>query len=256
MIVSRRKFVGFAGGSIIAERLASFAGVLGAESALKSHIKAIVFDGFVIFDPKPVFALAESFFPGVGASFSNEWRTRQFEYTWLRIAARQYADFWQVTRDALVFAAKKLSIELTSEKLDKLMNAYLELDVWPDVITAIKSLKNSGLQLGFLSNFTANMLDKNVRHSRLEGIFAHILSTDRAKTYKPDPLAYQLAVDSFRLKREEILFAAFGGWDAVGAKLFGYPTFWVNRQKLPLEQLGAVPDGSGETLSQLVQALV
>jgi hypothetical protein len=41
--------------------------------------------------------------------------------------------------------------------------------------------------------------------------------TDEAKTYKPDPLAYQLATDAWRLKREEIAFAALAGWDAAGA---------------------------------------
>jgi len=53
-----------------------------------------------------------------------------------------------------------------------------------------------------------------------------------------------------------VLFAAFAGWDAAGAKLFGYPTFWVNRQKLPGEEMGASPDGSGETLEDLVEFLM
>jgi len=87
-------------------------------------------------------------------------------------------------------------------------------------------------------------------------MFEQVLSSDRAKTYKPDPRAYQLGVDALQVKREEILFVAFAGWDAAGAKLFGYPTFWVNRQKLPLEQLGATPDGSGDTLTELVQFLM
>ena len=47
--------------------------------------------------------------------------------------------------------------------------------------------------------------------------------------------------------REEILFVAFAGWDAAGAKLFGYPTYWVNRPRLPPEELSVLPDGSGET---------
>jgi len=81
----------------------------------------------------------------------------------------------------------------------RLMNAYLELNVWPDVIPALRSLKNSGLQLAFLSNFTPRMLDANIRHSGLDGIFAHALSTDQVKTYKSDPLAYQLAIDAFKV---------------------------------------------------------
>jgi len=54
------------------------------------------------------------------------------------------------------------------------------------------------------------------------------------------------------LAREEIAFAAFGGWDAAGAKWFGFPTFWVNRLGVPQEQL-VDPDGTGPTLAELAE---
>jgi 2-haloacid dehalogenase len=219
------------------------------------RVQAIAFDAFPVFDPRPVFAQAEQLFPGRGGELSNEWRTRQFEYTWLRVAAGHYADFWHITQDALEFAATKLSLELSPEKRNKLMSAYLELKPWPDVPAALASLKQSGFRLAFLSNFTRAMLDANIESAGLAGRFEQIISTDQAKTYKPDPRAYQLGVDSLKLRREEILFVAFAGWDAAGAKLFGFPTFWVNRQKLPTERLDATPDGVGESFTQLLQFL-
>jgi 2-haloacid dehalogenase len=73
-------------------------------------VRAVAFDAFPIFDPRPVSSLAEEFFPGKGAELSNAWRTRQFEYTWLRTVAGRYADFWQVTEEALTFAARALLI--------------------------------------------------------------------------------------------------------------------------------------------------
>ena len=39
------------------------------------------------------------------------------------------------------------------------------------------------------------------------------------KAYKPDPRAYQMGVDVFGLQREDIVFAAFAGWDAAGRSL-------------------------------------
>jgi 2-haloacid dehalogenase len=155
----------------------------------------------------------------------------------------------------LEFAAGKLSLELSPEKREKLISAYLELKPWPDVPAALASLKQSGFRLAFLSNFTRAMLDANIESAGLAGRFEQIISTDQAKTYKPDPRAYQLGVDSLKLRREEILFVAFAGWDAAGAKLFGYPTFWVNRQQLPTERLDATPDGVGESFTQLLQFL-
>jgi FMN phosphatase YigB (HAD superfamily) len=109
------------------------------------------------------------------------------------------------------------------------MEAHLDLKAFPDAPSALKSLKDVGIKLAFLSNLTPHMLKSVTKSSGLEGIFEHSLSTDAVKIYKPDPRAYQMGIDAFMLRREEILFAAFGGWDAAGAKMFGYTTFWVNR---------------------------
>lgn len=220
-----------------------------------SKIKAVLFDAFPVFDPRPVFALADRLYPGKGNELSNAWRTRQFEYTWLRTASHRYADFWQVTEDALVFAAKKLKLNLRRDERTRLMNAYLELKAWPDVPPALKALKGSGLKLGFLSNFTPKMLDACLKAAGLGHEFDHVLSTDAARTFKPDPRAYQIGVDALNLRPEEVLFAAFAGWDAAGAQWSGYPTFWVNRLNQPAEELGTVPAAVGKGLADLVSHL-
>jgi 2-haloacid dehalogenase len=214
-------------------------------------IEAIAFDGLAVFDVRPVAALAERIFPGRGGEMSALWRTRQFEYTWLRTVGHQYADFWQVTKEALVFSCKSLKLDLTKADSDRLMQSYLELQAWPDALATLKGLKSIGLRMAFLSNFTVGMLDQAVKNSGLDGIFEDHLSTDRVKAFKPDPRAYAMATSSFGLRREEIAFAAFGGWDAVGAKWFGYPTFWVNRAHSASEELAAVPDGVGTNLQDL-----
>jgi 2-haloacid dehalogenase len=60
-----------------------------------------------------------------------------------------------------------------------------------------------------------------------------------------------MAETAFGLPREQIAFAAFGGWDAAGARSFGLNTFWVNRLDVPMEELGAQPDAAGRTLTEL-----
>jgi 2-haloacid dehalogenase len=249
MSLDRRCFVRISVGALAM-------GILGsapvARGASRPTIKAIAFDAFPILDPRPVFGLAEQLFPGRGVELSNAWRTRQFEYQWLRALSGQYADFWQATDDALVFAAKMLKLELTADKRKQLMDAYLRLKAWPDVAPALQSLKKAGLRLAFLSNATPRILAAGIRNSGLDGVFEHVLSTDAIKTYKPDPRAYRMAVDAFQLTTAEILFVAFAGWDAAGAKSFGYPTFWVNRLNLPTEEFGVVPDGIGPGMADLV----
>jgi len=133
------------------------------------------------------------------------------------------------------------------------MQAYLELKAWPDVATALASLKKEGLRLAFLSNMTPRLLAKGIENSGLGGTFEHVLSTDDRKTFKPDPRAYRMALDAFRLEREEIVFVAFAGWDAAGAKWFGFPTYWADRSNAPDEELGVTPDATGPDLGGLTR---
>jgi 2-haloacid dehalogenase len=253
--MNRREFMALTAAGFASYALGPGSGNAGRDQSQKMEIKAVAFDAFPIFDPRPVFAVAEELFPGNGATLSEEWRTRQFEYTWLRVLALRYADFWQVTEDALTFAANKLKLDLSDEKREKLMSEYLNLKAWPDVPLALSALKKSGIRLALLSNLTPHMLQANIKSAGLTGIFESVISTDQARTFKPDPRAYQLSIESLGLQRNQILFVAFAGWDAAGAKLFGYPTFWVNRLKAPAEELGAVPDASGGSLLDLVHFL-
>lgn len=222
-----------------------------ASGAAPARFKALAFDAFPIFDPRPIAALAETLFPGSGSRLVELWRTRQFEYSWLRVAEGRYADFMTVSREALLFAANALKLRLSAEKSDQLLRCYLALGTWPDARPALQRLQTAGVRLALLSNLTPDMLEGSIASSGLDGVFEHVLSTDQAKTYKPAPDAYRLALESFGLARTQILFVAFAGWDAAGAKAFGYPTFWVNRLGLPSEELGGKADAEGQSLADL-----
>ena len=97
------------------------------------------------------------------------------------------------------------------------------------------------------------MLDACVASSGLKRMFGQVLSTDMAKTYKPDLRAYQLGVDALRLSRAEIAFVAWAGWDAFGAKSFGYPTFWNNRAGQAPESLEPKADAENADLRALLK---
>lgn len=216
-------------------------------------IRAIAFDGFAIIDPRPVAARAEMLFPGHGSALMEAWRTRQFEYTWLRTLMGHYVDFRQVTAEALVTAATAVKLELGADARDRLLHTFLKLKAWPDVAPALRLLKDRGIRMAFLANPPNQMFDAVVRNSGLEGLLENHLSTDRVQAYKPDPRAYRMALDAFGLKREEIAFAASASWDAAGAKAFGYPSFWLNRANLPVEALGTTPDAIGAGMPDLVK---
>jgi putative oxidoreductase len=83
-----------------------------AETAEKLRFKAIAFDYFALFNPDSVVADVERVFPGKGRDLTNLWRTRQFEYSWLRSITNSYVDFYAVTDHALVYAAEAMCIRI------------------------------------------------------------------------------------------------------------------------------------------------
>lgn len=218
----------------------------------RARYAAIAFDALVLFNPDSVVSVAEREFPGKGRALTDIWRTRQFEYSWLRSLAGRYADFWTITEDALVYAGHALRIELTPPKKRRLMDAYLRLEPWPDTEKGLRRLRDAGIRIITVTNFSRAMLDANAGRARLGTLFDALVSTDTNHTYKPDPRAYQLGVDRLHLPKRRIVFAAFGAWDAAGAKSFGYPTVWVNRLGQPAEELGSEPDRTVKDMNGLL----
>lgn len=240
-------YVGSAHGSRVV-----WASPASADGAPRTRFAAIAFDYFVLFNPESVVSAVDRVFPGKGRAFTDIWRTRQFEYAWLRSMADRYVDFSKLTEDALVYAANAVQVEPTASQKRQLMEAYLHLTPWPDTADALRRLRASDVRVITIANFSPSMLRANAEHAGLTTFFDALISTDANHTYKPDPRAYQLGVDHLRLAKEDIVFAAFGGWDAAGAKSFGYPTVWVNRFNQPAEELGFRPDRTVTDLKGLL----
>ena len=222
-------------------------------AAPRPGFKAVAFDYLVLFDPNSIVPAVEQMFPGKGRELTQVWRTRQFEYSWLRSITGRYVDFFAVTEDALVYTANAMKLELTAERKQRLLDAYLHLTPWPDTADTLRQLRATGVRVIALANFSPKMLQANAENAGLTGLFDALVSTDANRTYKPDPRAYRLGMERLQLAKQEILFAAFGGWDAAGAKAFGYPTVWVNRLNQPLEELAVRPDETFTDLKGLLE---
>lgn len=110
------------------------------EGARRKPYAAVAFDYFVLFNPDSVVSAVERVFPGKGRAFTDIWRTRQFEYSWLRSLAGRYVDFSVVTEDALVYAASTMKVRLTVAEKRQLLDAYLQLAPWPDGVGEVRFL--------------------------------------------------------------------------------------------------------------------
>lgn len=212
-------------------------------------LRALVFDAYgTLFDVHSVQARCEALWPGKGTLLSQTWRTKQLEYTWQRSLMRRYAPFSQVTEDALVFSCEWLKLKIDQDARQALLGEYRRLALYPDVPNFFKHFSSS--KLAILSNGSPDMLDPLVAQSGLS--FDAVLSVDELKVYKPAPEVYQLAVDRLKVPKEEIGFVSSNGWDALGAKSFGFTVYWINRAGAPVDRLGFQPDKIVRSLDEIL----
>jgi len=220
------------------------------------EISALVFDAYgTLFDVHSVARLAETLFPGKGAALSSAWRAKQLEYTWLRSLMGRYEDFSRVTLSALEWTFESLELQPDDAARRALLDEYRRLATFPEVRAALDALAQVK-PLAILSNGHPDMLNAVVDHNGLRGHFrGGVLSVHPAKVFKPDARVYRIAEDQLGVPRTMMGFVSSNGWDAAGAKTFGFQAFWVNRGGAPVERLGVRPDAIVRGLDELVTLL-
>ena len=215
---------------------------------------AFVFDAYgTLFDVHSVAALAESLAPRQGHALTQTWRAKQVEYTWLSSLMatpdRPREDFARITAHALDYAVSALVAPIDTQGRQRLLDAYRALTPFGDAARTLERL--APRRRVILSNGTLAMLEPLVQSSGLAPLLDAVLSVDAAGIFKPSPRTYQLAVDALGLPAGRIGFVSANGWDAAGAKAFGFTTFWINRAGLPLERHAPEPDYVIATLAEV-----
>jgi len=212
-------------------------------------IGSLVFDAYgTLYDVQSVRSLANEVCGGKGELITQLWRLKQLEYTWLRGLMREYEDFWSVTRASLEFALESVGVPVVPSVCDRLMEKYLDLDLYPEARDALAALK--GYKLAILSNGSPRMLDVLVKASGIAPFLTDVISVDRARTYKPNPDCYALVEPALGVSRHEVLFVSSNSFDVVGAKYFGFTVAWIERGGGP-----AVPASSAVNPSEFYKLL-
>ena len=166
------------------------------------NVRACVFDAYgTLFD----FASAAARCPDVPeekrAALTALWRDKQIQYAWLRTLENRYADFWQVTGDALDFTLESLGLEAPALR-ERLMDLYLGLEPFTEVPAVLATLREAGFRTAILSNGSPRMLEALVRRSGLEAMFDAVLSADAVGAFKTHPDVYQYALRLARPRGE------------------------------------------------------
>ena len=191
-------------------------------------IKAVVFDAYgTLYDVQSVAEITEEAFPGYGEMITQIWRIKQLEYSWLRSLMQRYRDFSVITRESLAYTLRILGLQYDDAIFERIMEKYLQLDLYPDALAALAALKDR--KLAILSNGSPGMLNALVANSGLDRMLDATISVDAKKVFKPSPDAYSLIETTLGVKSADVLFVSSNPWDACGAKAFGLNVAWIER---------------------------
>ena len=114
------------------------------------------------------------------------------------------------------------------------MEVYSERKLYPEVISVLNSLKSIGVRMGVVSNTTNPrfMKENEMKAAGLEPFFDFAIYSSDTPYRKPHPSIFQLAIESLKLKPEEILFVGDNiRLDIVGAQNVGMKSAWINRER-------------------------
>ena len=213
--------------------------------------KAIIFDAYgTLFDVNSAAEKSKNKIGDKWEAFANYWRTTQLEYTWLRSLMHRHKDFWQITEDSLDKSMKVFNINKGMKA--ELLNLYKKLSPFSEVKETLENLKKKEMKLSILSNGTPELLNELVVSNKLDAIFDDIFSIEEVKIYKPDSKVYDLPVNKYKIKPNEIIFLSANTWDVSGGGNYGYNSIWVNRNNTVFDNLDYKPFKEIKSLQQLL----
>ncbi len=218
------------------------------------NIKAIIFDAYgTLFDVNSAAEKCKGKIGDKWEDFANYWRTTQLEYTWLRSLMNRHKDFWKITEDSLDKSMKFFKID--NSMRNDLLDLYKVLSPFSEVKETLNKLKKKDFKLAILSNGTPSLLGNLVKNNNLENIFDDIFSIEEVGIFKPDSKVYELPVNKYNIKKDEILFLSANTWDVSGGGNYGYNSVWVNRNKNIFDNLDYQPLNEIHDLSELLEII-
>ncbi|MFI7118628.1 haloacid dehalogenase type II [Amycolatopsis sp. NPDC049868] len=180
------------------------------------EIDALVFDilGTLVDEPAGIRAAVRQAAPDADADELVRLWQGHVETEQRRIVAgeRPYAPSDVLDREAAQVATKT--------------DVVPKLSPWPDSVEGLAKLAERHTLIG-LSNASRTSLLRINAHAGLR--WHQALSAEEARTYKPDPAVYELAVDVAKTKPERLLMVATHAWDLRGAQSVGLRTAYVAR---------------------------
>jgi 2-haloacid dehalogenase len=183
------------------------------------------------------------------AALAGAWRDRYLpSMARVRDGERPWTPLDTLHRESLddLLEAFGVADRFDEQARGELVRGWYRLPAWEDVADGLERLRERFLVVA-LSNGGFALLTRLTKDAGLR--FDAIVSSELARTYKPDPAAYRTAADLLGVEPARMLMVACHGWDITGATNAGLRTAFLERpgEKGPHR----VADAAADTPSDL-----
>ena len=196
--------------------------------------------------------------------FWKEWAIHEVQFRKTRTnmadpeASPPFKTYWEAWRDAFVETFEVMGLTGDAEQAaSDSVTALSTKSAFPETNDALEALRRMRT-LAVLSNADDRFLHGTIEHNGWD-CFAHVMSSEGARAYKPDPRIFARFVEEMGVAPEAVLYVGDAPYDdAHGAKLAGMQTVLVQRTtdtpgRTPPPENGALlpPDHIVSDLSEI-----
>jgi 2-haloacid dehalogenase len=187
---------------------------------------------------------------------AQDWRFQQKWAMFYTTLAERFVPHPGLNEACLRWALDLHHVSLPESAIKEIAGQYHRLRAYPDVVDALKLMKERGYTIKIVANPTKKMIED---HSRFAGTLPYIdeiiSSGEEARAYKPSPKVFELGIKRAACAKDEILWVTGHFWEAYAADGVGLKTAWTNRQRQPALQIGYKPTYTTKNLRELAELL-
>lgn len=167
-------------------------------------------------------------------AFHARWEEIQFD--WIQ---REYQPYKEILKVSVRDTLSEFGLPYADEDGARFAAAMPTWTPFPDVKPALMALKKRA-KLAIISNTDNDILRSSV--ALMEVDFDELVTAEDNRLYKPNPRAFELAIQRFGCAPGDVLHVAFGfKYDIAPAQSVGCRAVWLNRAGEPRPP-GATPD--------------
>ena len=166
-----------------------------------------------------------------------------------------YREYHRVLHEVMSMIGGELGLQLTESELNCLADTLPRWPVFPDVADALTTMQTR-YRLAIISNVDDNLFAGTAEALGIN--FDAVITSQQARSYKPNPGNFELAAERMSVRMENWLHIAESLYHDVGpANRLGIESVWVNRAGRGggTRQTDAVPDLTVPDLTTLARMM-